>query len=229
MFCKIEEYKANGYCLIKNAISSDMIEKLIQEVVPLNSELSNYGVRNLLRKMPYLKEFVSSYAIRNIIDPIVGKDAIPVRAIFFDKIPGANWNVAWHQDTTIAVEKKVEIEGYGPWSEKEGVVHVEPPESILSSMVTVRVHLDATDSSNGVLRIIPGSHLKGRIKSSEILSLVESSPIVECTSKPGDILIMNPLLVHSSRKSVRPSNRRIIHVEFSSSVLPPEIQWREHD
>jgi hypothetical protein len=227
MLSQLEKFKVDGYCIIQNAISSEVIDKLIHEVEPLSSELSNYGVRNLLRKVPYVKEFLSSYSIRRIIDPIIGKEANPVRAIFFDKIPNANWNVAWHQDTTIAVDKKIELEGYGPWSEKEGVVHVEPPESILGGMLTVRIHLDSTDSDNGVLRVIPGSHLKGRIKSSEILPLVESSTIVECISKPGDILIMNPLLLHSSRKSLNPTHRRIIHVEFSSSTLPSKIQWHE--
>lgn len=227
MLSQLEKFKLDGYCIIQNAISSEVIDKLIHEVEPLSSELSSYGVRNLLRKVPYVKKLVSSCSIRRIIDPIAGKEANPVRAIFFDKIPNANWNVAWHQDTTIAVDKKIELEGYGPWSEKEGVVHVEPPESILGGILTIRIHLDSTDSDNGALRVIPGSHLKGRIKSSEILPLVESSTIVECISKPGDILIMNPLLLHSSRKSLNPTHRRIIHVEFSSSTLPSKIQWHE--
>jgi len=223
----LDQYSRDGYCLLKHAIASDTIYRLLEELKPLQQSQSAYGVRNLLSKADFIKQFVNSGPIRNIIEPFIGKPAIPVRAIFFDKIPNANWNVAWHQDTTIAVDARAELEGYGPWSMKDGVIHVEPPENILKNLLTLRIHLDPTDNENGALRVIQGSHLKGRLSSKEILALVESSQVRECLANPGDILIMNPLLVHSSRKSRNPSHRRIIHIEFSSSSLPPQINWYE--
>jgi hypothetical protein len=38
----------------------------------------------------------------------------------FDKIPDANWKVLRHQDVTIAVQEKIEVEGFGPWTIKAG-------------------------------------------------------------------------------------------------------------
>lgn len=224
---RLHQYSQDGFCLIKDVITLPVVNKLLAALMPLEHSQSAHGVRNLLSKVDEIKQFVQSSTIRNLIEPFIGKQATPVRAIFFDKIPNANWNVAWHQDTTIAVDRRVDIDGFGPWSTKDGVIHVEPPEYILKNLLTLRLHLDATDSDNGALRVIPGSHQKGRLRSNEILTLVESSQIMECLASPGDVLLMNPLLVHSSRKSRNPSHRRIIHVEFSSSLLPAPLDWHE--
>jgi ectoine hydroxylase-related dioxygenase (phytanoyl-CoA dioxygenase family) len=59
---------------------------------------------------------------------------------------------------TIAVQDKVEAEGFGPWSVKADVIHVQPPASILECMLSVRLHLDDCGEENGALRVIPGSH-----------------------------------------------------------------------
>lgn len=80
--------------------------------------------------------------VAEIAKSILGARAEPVRAILFDKTPLTNWTLGWHQDRTIAVERRAKVAGYGPWSIKAGVRHVEPPFDVLTGMVTVRVHLD---------------------------------------------------------------------------------------
>jgi hypothetical protein len=74
-----------------------------------------------------------------------------VRGIYFDKHKEANWKVAWHQDLTIAVHERADIDGYGSWSMKAGIPHVQPPVFVLQSMLTLRLHMDHTDESNGAL------------------------------------------------------------------------------
>jgi hypothetical protein len=66
--------------------------------------------------------------------------AQPVRAILFDKQPGANWALGWHQDRTIAVRNKREAPGFGPWSKKSGIDHAEPPFEYIERMITLRAH-----------------------------------------------------------------------------------------
>ena len=61
----------------------------------------------------------------------------------------------WHQDLTISVKEQVEIDGYGPWTVKAGVVNVQPPLSILERMLAIRFHLDDCDERNGVLKGSP--------------------------------------------------------------------------
>ncbi len=216
----------NGFHMLTKAISPSDVIALIQNTAPLANS-SPHGVRNLLKKSRFVKSFFQSKAIRNIIEPIAGKTAFPVRAIYFDKITEANWNVAWHQDTKIAVKEKKEEKGYCSWSSKEGVVHVEPPKEILENILILRVHLDSTGENNGALRVLSGSHLNGRIKSNKVIQLVNTGKPKICTAEPGDILLMRPLLFHSSRKSLMPSHRRIIHVEYSSSELPEQLEWYE--
>jgi ectoine hydroxylase-related dioxygenase (phytanoyl-CoA dioxygenase family) len=216
----------NGFHMLSEAISQFDVATLIENTALLASG-SPHGVRNLLRKSSFIEKFFQSEAIRKIIEPIAGKTAFPVRAIYFDKIPEANWNVAWHQDTKITVKEKKEVKGYCSWSSKEGVVHVEPPKEILENILTLRVHLDSTGENNGALRVLSGSHSNGRVKSNEVIQLVNTGIPITCTAEPGDILLMRPLLFHSSRKSLTPSHRRIIHVEYCSSELPKQLEWHE--
>ena len=67
----------------------------------------------------------------------------PVRVLFFDKTEESNWAIPWHQDRTIAVEERVDLAGFGPWTVKRGVVHVEPPVALLEDRVTVEATLSA--------------------------------------------------------------------------------------
>jgi len=222
-----KEFKKDGYFVVKKAISPQEVKTLINETAIFENQENNYGIRDLLNKLTYLRGLVSSKPIRTIVEEILGKKAFPVRSVFFDKVPGANWNVPWHQDTSIAVSKKEKVSGFELWSIKQGIVHVEPPEQYLRNMLTLRIHLDQATTENGVLRILPGTHLKGRLNSKAILNLVETMKPLECEAANGDILLMCPLLLHSSRKALNPSHRRIIHIEFSAMALPEPLDWYE--
>jgi hypothetical protein len=70
-----------------------------------------------------------------------------VRAIYFDKSSDANWLVPWHQDLTLALRERLESPGFGPWSVKDGIPHVQPPVELLERMLTVRIHFDDADES----------------------------------------------------------------------------------
>lgn len=220
-------YQHYGFYVLKHAINDNDIKQLTQVVSQFETSMHNYGIRDLMRKVPAIRKLALSSSLLSVAKEILGPFAQPVRSVFFDKLPEANWNVAWHQDTSIAVKKKVEIPGFDLWSIKQGIVHVEPPETYLANMLTLRIHLDITNTENGVLRVIPGSHRYGRVNSKALLNLVENSEIVECHANPGDMLLMNPLLFHSSRKAINPSHRRVIHIEYTSMQLPKPLEWYE--
>src|SRR5215831_18558080 len=42
----------------------------------------------------------------------LGEACQPVRAILFDKTHATNWSLAWHQDRTIAVERRIDVDGF---------------------------------------------------------------------------------------------------------------------
>jgi ectoine hydroxylase-related dioxygenase (phytanoyl-CoA dioxygenase family) len=138
-----------------------------------------------------------------------------VRAIFFDKTPTRNWAVPWHQDKTVTLNRKVTMDGWGPWSEKDGVCHVQPPCSVLDRMLAIRLHVDPCDEESGCLRVIPGSHRSGILKPRDVARMVATNDAVPCVAAAGDAVIMRPHVLHSSRRSVRQIHRRVIHLEYS--------------
>ena len=135
--------------------------------------------------------------------------------------------VAWHQDLTIAVRDKVEALGFGPWSVKDGVPHVQPPVSLLENMVTVRQHLDDADESNGALKVLPGSHNQGRLSGERIQQLRQELPEHLCVASAGDALLMRPLILHASGRSSTDRHRRVLHIEYAGFDLPEGMQWAE--
>jgi ectoine hydroxylase-related dioxygenase (phytanoyl-CoA dioxygenase family) len=150
-----------------------------------------------------------------------------VRGIYFDKSPEANWIVAWHQDLTLAVHRQIDVPGFGPWSLKEGVPHVQPPVDLLEQMLTVRLHLDDCDESNGALRVIPGTHRLGRLSRDAIRKLGNEKPATLCRVAAGGVLLMHPLLLHSSGRSHSGKHRRVIHLEYAGFDLPSGLKWQE--
>jgi len=154
-------------------------------------------------------------------------DPIPVRGIYFDKRQETNWLVAWHQDLTLALKEQGEVPGFGPWSVKEGVPHVQPPMELLEQMLTARLHLDDTDASNGALRVLSGTHCLGRLSAEAIQSCRETHEEVFCEAKAGDVLLMRPLLLHASSRSSSSKRRRVLHIEFAGFQLPKPLEWHE--
>ncbi len=113
------------------------------------------------------------------------------------------------------MQERVEADGFGPWSTKADVLHVQPPSSILENMLTVRLHLDNCGEDNGALRVLPGSHTHGKIPEQETLGLRETLPEHVCAVGLGGALLMRPLLLHASSPSRVPGHRRVVHLDFS--------------
>lgn len=183
------------------------------------------GVRNLLHTEPAVRELARSDAVRGVAEAVLGPHCFAVRAILFDKTPSANWKVVWHQDLTIAVRERAPLAGFGPWSEKEGVVHVQPPVVLLERMLAVRVHLDDCGADNGPVRVLPGSHRVGRLSAGATDHWRASQPPVDCLAERGGILAFRPLILHASSAATSPGHRRVLHFEFASEELPSPLEW----
>jgi len=188
-------------------------------------EVAKAGKRGLLSE-----SVVSAWArgekLKSLVRPFLSREPVPVRAIFFDKTPDKNWLVPWHQDLNIAVEEKRETPGFGPWSVKDGLVHVRPPAAMLADMLTIRLHLDDCDADNGALQVLPGTHLDGILTDDRISSAKAEKPPVLCAMRAGDALLMRPLLLHASGKSVSDRRRRVLHIEYAGFGLPGGLAWK---
>ena len=183
------------------------------------------GIRDLLRLCPEVAEIAGAARITSWLGELTGRPVFPVRALFFDKTPESNWRVPWHQDITIAVARRIETSGFEAWSIKDEINHVQPPTGILEGMVALRLHLDDCNLANGALKVIPGSHLRGKLKSADIFGWVEANPSVVCEIPRGGALVMRPLLLHASAPATSPAHRRVLHIEYATELLPNGLSW----
>lgn len=221
-----EEVEKHGFATCEAVVSAAEVEELRAAINRLNEQagvrkkLGVFAVRNLLEESPEVRELACSPAIRRLIEPVLGAESYAVRGILFDKVQDANWKVPWHQDVTIAVQNRIETDGFGPWSMKADVLHVQPPAAVLEKMLSVRIHLDPCGEANGALRVIPGSHRLGRIAEEQIPSIRATTSEHTCVMGIGDVLLMRPLLLHASSASRVPDHRRVVHLDFAAVPLP---------
>ncbi|HEX8455025.1 MAG TPA: phytanoyl-CoA dioxygenase family protein [Longimicrobium sp.] len=223
----------DAYAIVPHVIGRAEVERLLHALDAAGGaegarrRESVYAIRNLLDAVPEVRALAESPAVRALVEPVLGASAFPVRGILFDKTPDANWKVAWHQDLAIAVRERRETPGFGPWSEKAGVTHVQPPAAVLERMLTVRVHLDDCGLENGPVHVVPGSHRHGRLDADATACWRESAaPVPTCTGA-GGALLMRPLLLHASSPSTTPAHRRVVHIEYAVDDLPGGLEWHD--
>ncbi len=222
----------DGFLIIENVFTNEETEQLIHAVGKTGSSGPSFrktndlfAIRRFLQEVPPAVPLIFNESLSRIINDIFGPGYFPVKSIYFDKPDGSNWFVSYHQDLTISVDKKVAVEGFGPWSVKQDQFAVQPPERLLEDNFTVRIHLDDTDENNGALRVIPGSHREGVIRP-ENFDRNKKNEVV-CTIRKGGVMIMRPLLLHASSRTTNNKKRRVIHIEFSRQSLPEPLNWPE--
>jgi len=167
-----------------------------------------------------------SGAVGGVAAGLTSSRARAVRAVLFDKTEDANWVVAWHQDRTLPVRTRIDVEGFGPWSTKDGVPHVAPPFAILARMVTLRVHLDPVDEANAPLRVALGTHRLGRVPADQADRAAASAAQRVCHAEAGDIWAYRTPILHTSDRAGRPTRRRVLQVDYADFDLPGGLEWR---
>lgn len=156
---------------------------------------------------------------------VLGPAAQPVRAILFDKTAATNWALPWHQDRTIAVQARIDTPGFGPWTCKDGLLHVAPPAALQAGMATLRLHLDPVPPGNAPLLIAPGSHRLGRIPEAEAPAIVRRCGVATCLARAGDIWLYATPILHASAAAITPGHRRVLQVDYAAADLPGGLRW----
>jgi len=221
-----------GFAVINDIYSNTEIREILNAID--NADTSGdtfrksaqlFAIRQFLKEVPDAFPLIFTEKLRGLLNEIFGAGYFPVKSIYFDKPGGSNWFVAYHQDLTISVRERHDTEGFGPWTIKQGQFSVQPPLDLLQNIFTIRIHLDETNENNGALKVIPNSHSKGIYRPETINR--DNEPEVTCSVPMGGIMLMKPLLLHSSGRTVNGSRRRVIHIEFSDRELPANLQWSE--
>ena len=217
-----DELDDRGFSIVGGVLASAEQTELLDLLGPSPGA----GLRGLLR-VPAIAKLARSRKLTSLVRPHMPAEPFPVRAIFFNKSPKVNWLVSWHQDLTIALKARIDAPGFGPWSKKDGIPHVQPPVELLEQMLTIRLHLDDADQSNGALRVLPGSHRLGRLSADRIQRLRGEHPGFICEVAAGDALLMRPLLLHASNRAMSNRPRRVLHIEYAAFTLPDGLHWHE--
>jgi ectoine hydroxylase-related dioxygenase (phytanoyl-CoA dioxygenase family) len=210
--------KSEGYAVIPDVFSSVEIAALAAIVEGLPLDRSRAGARHLL-KHDEIASLARDPRLVTIASQILSGPARAFGATLFDKSPQANWLVAWHQDTALPVRERIDSPGWGPWSEKHGVLYARAPASALSQVVALRLHLDDSTSDNGPLRVIPGSPNLGVLTDEQVRELTARSIQTTCLVGRGGVVAMCPLIIHASSKVLEDAPRRVIHIEYTSGLI----------
>jgi Phytanoyl-CoA dioxygenase (PhyH) len=216
------DFERDGAAIVVANVSSENIAELREEFSKLDFRA---GAR------PFALSSLVSYLISNkgcfgAAARELGLGAArAVRVLAFDKTPESNWNLGWHQDRVIALKERREVSGFGTWTLKGGVPHVEAPFDILKNMFSLRLHLDHCGAENGALKILPGSASLGKLVDSEVRELSKRVTPFTCELALGEILAMKALTIHASEPSQKPSHRRVLHVDYCICELPHSLEW----
>lgn len=205
-----------GFSILPSAVSDDTLEKLRHMLF----QGSTPGERCLLDHplvhdtALFLKHQLSTSGYFNA-------PTVAIQAITFSKTATTNWKVAWHQDLMFPFASRVSSAGFDLPTIKQGIHYARPPVTVLDQLLAVRLHLDDCDVTNGPLRISPGTHRSGILKTDEISEIISTHGAIPCLAGNGDLVLMRPLCLHASSQATEPKNRRILHfVYFCGDPIP---------
>jgi ectoine hydroxylase-related dioxygenase (phytanoyl-CoA dioxygenase family) len=230
---KEREVQELGFSVLDNVFTDQEVENIFAAINRTDSTKETFrksddlfAIRQFLKEVPETISVIFNDKLKHIVKEVFGEDYFLVKSIYFDKPETSNWFVSYHQDLTISVNQKVEIAGFGPYTNKHNQFAVQPPLNILENNFTIRIHLDDTTEENGALKVIVNSHSQGIYRPETINWNVEKE--MRCNVKRGGVMIMKPLLLHSSSRTTNNQKRRVIHLEFSNKILPQELKWSEY-
>lgn len=215
-------FRTQGFALVPQVQSGAECESVASRLAGVSPDSA--GTRGLLSQA-WCQVLAANIRRHPLLAPLVPVDFAAVQCTYFEKSASRNWLVPVHQDLSIPVAARVAHAGLDGWSEKEGSLYVQPPVELLQQLVAVRLHIDTCGAEDGPLRVVPGSHLRGKTEAQAAAAARQAQGEVICTAERGSVMVMRPLLLHASSKSTGNSRRRVLHFLFGPRTLPFGLQW----
>jgi ectoine hydroxylase-related dioxygenase (phytanoyl-CoA dioxygenase family) len=206
-----------GFAIVPAVFSHSEIDGLSSALEALPQKNSRAGARHLMSAR-VVRAIAEDKRMIGVASDQLSQPAVPFRATLFEKTPGANWLVAWHQDRALPLSDRIETRGWGPWSVKSGVHYAHAPAEALEKVVALRLSLDDSGRDNGPLRVLPGTESLGVLTDQQIATLAQEIAPIDCCVDAGGLIVMRPLVVHASSKAESNRPRRVLHVEYAESL-----------
>jgi Phytanoyl-CoA dioxygenase (PhyH) len=213
-----ETIENDGFAIVPAVLERQEILSVIEKLSNAPLRHARAGARHLMANQ-LVAALANDPRLLGIARGILGAFAFPFRATLFDKSPRGSWLVVWHQDTALPLRERQDVPGWGPWSVKEGINYAHAPTHALNQVLALRIHLDDSTEHNGPLRVLPGTHKLGVLTDDEVSQLAAERSPVDCVVPQGGVLAMRPLIIHSSSKSQAEIPRRVLHIEYASSLM----------
>lgn len=212
-----QRIEKDGFAIVERAFDAGEVDSILERLSHAPLLRSRAGARHAMRH-PAVAELARDSRLMRIASDVLGSRIVPFRVTLFDKSPGANWLVVWHQDTALPLRERHDAPGWGPWSVKSGIVYAHAPTKALDCVLALRIHLDDSTARNGPLRVLPGTHRRGVLTDEAVQQLAREIEPFHCVVPRGGVLPMRPLLIHASSKSRSDEPRRVLHIEYAASM-----------
>lgn len=210
------EIAEQGFAVVPSVLSTRELIPILVSLADLQPSRGRAGIRHVLSH-PTVKVVADNPRLLEMAQAVLGSAAFPFRATLFDRTPEGNRLLSWHQDTALPVEAQIDAPGWGPWSEKEGLIYAHAPASVLEQVLALRLHLDDCGEQNGPLRVIPGTHGLGVLSEAEIERHTTYDTPIECLAARGGVVAMRPLVIHASSKARSQASCRVLHIEYAAN------------
>jgi hypothetical protein len=104
-----------GFAILNDVFSTAQVDNLLQIIEGVDTSKATFrktndlfAIRQFLKEIPAAVNIVFNKKIITLIKAIFGNEFFVVKSIYFSKPETSNWFVAYHQDLTISVNKKIE-------------------------------------------------------------------------------------------------------------------------
>ncbi len=185
---------ADGVAILPAVLTSDEIDAIKAEVSVDHETMRRTGIRNLEKTFGSIARVAAAPSVLSIAASLLGRDSSARSCAVLRQNPGAKLVCGLASGSNRRAKPPTRNARLGPWTNKDGVDHVQPPLAVLNQMVTMRLHVDDADEEWSCLRVITDCHRLGILTQDEIVRTAAASTPKACVVASGDAGIMRPLI-----------------------------------
>ena len=200
----LEQYEDEGYVVFRDVLDPGLVAEADAHVDWLLARNPQLGPEHLGHRLarddPFWLRLVADDRLLDIAELFVGHDIALFATHYLCKPPRTGRPVLWHQDGAF-------------WP-------LEPME-----VTTLWVAITASDSGNGCLRVVPGTHrqeLAGMQEREDVDSVlgretahvVDETRAVDLELRPGDVSVHHPSIFHASNANTSDRWRRALTIRY---------------